>query len=110
MARLRELARDVDTSLFAEILATFRDDLEKYAAGMKRAFLAGDAEGLKREAHAMKGASMNTGAIGLGLLSSRMEEAAAAVDAPVICSLLPELEAEIHRVQADIALELSAAP
>jgi HPt (histidine-containing phosphotransfer) domain-containing protein len=110
MARLRELARDVDASLFAEILTTFRDDLEKYVTGMQRAFSVSDADGLKREAHAMKGASMNTGAIKLGLLSSRMEEAAAAVDVPLICSLLPELEAEARRVQADIALELSAAP
>jgi HPt (histidine-containing phosphotransfer) domain-containing protein len=110
MARLRELARDIDPGLFTEILTTFRDDVGKYLAGIERALEEKDAGGVKRNAHAMKGASINTGAPTLGGLCARMEEAAEAVDDPVMRNLLPELAAEVQRVQVDIALELSAAP
>jgi HPt (histidine-containing phosphotransfer) domain-containing protein len=110
MARLRELARDIDAGLFTEILTTFRDDVGTYLAAVKRALEENDAAGVKRGAHAMKGASLNTGALRLESLSARMEETAQAADAPIMRSLLPELEAEVKRVQAEIALELSAAP
>ena len=110
LARLRELARDVDAGLFAEILTTFRDDAGKYLAGMQHALEENDAGSVKRNAHAMKGASINTGALALGSLTAQMEEAAEAADIPVMRNLLPELEAEVRRVQADIALELSSTP
>ena len=110
LANLRELARDVDPGLFIDILTTFRDDMGKYMAEMQRAIAAGDAVGVKRSAHAIKGASMNTGALSLGGLSAQMEDAAEVVNGPVILGLWPQLVAEAQRVQADIALELSAAP
>jgi HPt (histidine-containing phosphotransfer) domain-containing protein len=110
MVRLRDLARDIDPGLFAEILATFRDDVAKYLTGIQRALDEKDAGGAKRNAHAMKGASLNTGALTLMGLSAQMETAAEAGDDPAMRTLLPELEAEAQRVQAEIRLELSAAP
>jgi HPt (histidine-containing phosphotransfer) domain-containing protein len=108
LARLRELSRDVDPGLFNEILTAFRDDLGKYLTAMQFAVAGKNAEALERSAHAMKGASMNTGALALGALSARIEEAAANGGLAVASILLAELAAEIQRVQADIALELSA--
>jgi HPt (histidine-containing phosphotransfer) domain-containing protein len=110
MVRLRELARDIDPGLFSEILATFRDDVGKYLAGMQRALEEKDTCGVKRNAHAMKGACLNTGALTLMGLSARMEEAAEAMDDAVMCNLLLPLETEAQKVQAEIAIQLSAAP
>lgn len=109
VARLRDLARDVDPAIFAEILTTFRDDAQKYLSAIQQALAANDAGAVERSAHAMKGASMNTGALTLGGLSARMEDAAKARNATVVGALLLEMQAEINRVNADIALELSAA-
>lgn len=110
LANLRELARDVDPGLFKEILTTFRDDVGKYMTEMHGAIAVGDAVVVKRNAHAIKGASLNTGALELGRLSGQMEEAAEVVNGPVILGLWPQLVAEFQRVHADIALELAAAP
>lgn len=108
VARLRDLARDVDPALFTEILTTFRDDVQKYFSAIQQALSANDSGAVERGAHAMKGASLNTGALALGDLSARMEEAAKARNATVVGALLLEVQAEINRVNADIALELSA--
>jgi two-component system sensor histidine kinase/response regulator len=108
LAGLRELSRDVDPGLFNEILIAFRDDMGKYLTAMQFAIAGKNAHALERSAHAMKGASMNTGAMALGALSARIEEAASQGGLAVAAILLPELATEIQRVQADIALELSA--
>jgi HPt (histidine-containing phosphotransfer) domain-containing protein len=108
VARIRELSKDVDPALFTEVLTTFRDDLGKYLTAMQFAIAGKNAEALERSAHAMKGASLNTGALALGALSARMEEIAAKGGLTVASILMAELAAEIQRVQEDIRLELSA--
>jgi HPt (histidine-containing phosphotransfer) domain-containing protein len=109
LARLRSLAQDVDPALFTEILSTFRDDLAKYLVEVQQAIAVEDMAALRRHAHAIKGASMNTGALKLGGISACLESAAEEGGPNQISSLLAQLEREIHRVNADIGLELSAA-
>jgi HPt (histidine-containing phosphotransfer) domain-containing protein len=109
IASLRDLTRDVGPELFTEILATFRDDLSKYVSGIQQGLRQSDACAVKDNAHAMKGASVNTGALALGGISARVEAAAESGDLATVSGLLAELEAEIDRVRADIALELLGA-
>ncbi len=107
--RLRTLARETDPSLFGEILSTFREDVASYLTTLRQALFEQDSKTLEYTAHAMKGASMNTGAMALAGLSAKVEDAAEAGGLSLVPSLLVEMEQEIKRVQADIALELSAA-
>ncbi len=108
IGRLRTLASETDPALFAEILTLFVSDLPNYLAGIEQALAGQDAGGLARHAHAMKGASVNTGALRLGALSEHVEAAAAGGNLGAVASMLAELVAEVRRVEADIALELSA--
>lgn len=107
--RLRTLARETDPALFSEIMSMFLEDLAKYLAALHSAIAERDVTALEHIAHAMKGASMNIGATGLAGISAKMENAAGAGGLTIISPLLLDLEAEVRRVQADIALELSAA-
>lgn len=86
----------------------FRDDAAKYLTAIRQALQENDATALQRSAHALKGASMNTGALALGALGARLESAAEGGDLGGAAPVVTELEAEIQRVNADIALELSA--
>ncbi|HSI64737.1 MAG TPA: Hpt domain-containing protein [Candidatus Saccharimonadia bacterium] len=108
IARLRTLAQETDPTLFAEIMNTYLGDLGKYYGAIHQALAQNDAAMVERNAHAMKGASMNTGALALGQLSAHIEEAAEAGNLAAVPPMLAEVEGEIRRVQADIALELSA--
>lgn len=108
IARLRALARELDPSLFAEIMGTFLDDAAKYRTALRSAMDAQDAAALEHTAHAMKGASMSIGALALASISAQVEHAAEGGTLSLIPPLIIDIEAEIRRVQADIALELSA--
>jgi HPt (histidine-containing phosphotransfer) domain-containing protein len=106
LARLRSLAQDTDPTLYAEILGTYRDDVAKYLSEIRQSLADRNAEALHRHAHAMKGASLNTGAVTLAGICAGVEGAAETGDLNAASALVPVLEQEIHRVQADIALEL----
>jgi two-component system, sensor histidine kinase and response regulator len=109
LARLRSLAQDTDPMLYGEILRTYSRDVETYFAALQKALAENDAGTLERNAHALKGASINTGAVALAGISGRVEGAAGSADLAAMPSLFKELEDEIRRVQDDIGLELSAA-
>lgn len=109
LERLRALARETDPDLYADILNTFKADLAKYLDSLQQAILGQDVKTLENTAHAMKGASMNTGALTLAGLSAQMEDAAESGGLTPIPGLLVAIEREIKRVQVDIDLELSAA-
>lgn len=109
LARLRMLAQETDPSLFADILQTYYNDAAQYIVGMRTAIMQGDVSSLKHHAHAMKGASMNTGALFLAGISARMEDAALTGNYVVVPGLMAGIEGEFQRVASDIALELSAA-
>ena len=109
LARLRSLAQDTDPILFGEILRTYAMDAEKYFAALRKALAEDDAATLEHNAHALKGASINTGALALADISGRVERAAGSADLAALPSLFKELEDEIRRVQDDIRLELSVA-
>lgn len=106
--RLRTLAQDTDPGLLAEIFGAYLADATRYASEIHKALAEKNAGPLQHNAHALKGASMNTGALTLAGISARVEDAAESGDLAAVQGLLPELDAEIQRVRADIALELSA--
>src|SRR3954467_14211723 len=107
MARLRSLAQDTDPALFGEILNTYTRDVDKYFGAIQQALLQNDAVTLERNAHALKGASINTGALGVSRVSAAIESAAGSESLASIEPLIKELANEIRRVRDDIALELS---
>jgi HPt (histidine-containing phosphotransfer) domain-containing protein len=107
--RLRNLAQETDPSLFADILHTFCNDVAQYLEAMRQAISQGDVASLKHTAHAVKGASMNTGALSLANISASMEDAALTGNFAIVPGLLVGLEREFQRVAAGIALELSGA-
>lgn len=109
IGRLRTLAAETMPELFGEILETFRDDAVKYLAAIQDAMAQNDPVTLGRTAHALKGAGLNTGALTLAGLSARIETAAEAGGLAMVPPLLAQLESEIHRVRADIELELAHA-
>jgi two-component system, sensor histidine kinase and response regulator len=108
LARLRSLAQDTDPTLFAEILGTYSRDVEKYLAALQKALGENDAATIEHNAHALKGASINTGALALAGISGLVEAAAGRAELTALPTLFKELEDEIRRVQNDIGLELSA--
>jgi HPt (histidine-containing phosphotransfer) domain-containing protein len=109
LERLRTLAQETDPSLFADILQTFCNDVAQYLVAMRQAISQGDVVSLKHQAHAIKGASMNTGALSLARISASMEDAALTGNHGAVPGLLVGLEHEFQRVAAGIAQEISAA-
>lgn len=108
LARLRALAQDTDPGLYRELLSTFATDLMSYLTAIRNAVAVGDVAGLQQHVHAMKGASMNTGALSLGRMCAAVEDATEARNYTAVPAMLVEVEGEAAKVQADIALELSS--
>src|SRR5204863_108259 len=63
--RLRGLATASDPAVFTEIYTAFVGSAEEYLTVLLQAREAGDAEALRRAAHALKGAGANVGATAL---------------------------------------------
>jgi HPt (histidine-containing phosphotransfer) domain-containing protein len=59
-----------------ELVDTYLEDGAAQVAALGVAAAAGDIEGLVRPAHSLKSSSLNVGALGLGDLGRRLEEAA----------------------------------
>ena len=69
---LRNLGDDSDDVL-AEVIELYVDDAPLRIAAMRKAFAAGDAEGLASAAHALKSGSVNVGATRVGELCEEIE-------------------------------------
>jgi|CXWL01.1.fsa_nt_gi PAS domain S-box-containing protein len=78
------------------IIEVFLADASPRLAGIRTAILSDNAEGLKRTAHGLKGASANVGGKRLAALCACLQEAGERGDLPQAHALLPDLESEFE--------------
>jgi len=84
-----------DRELAREILRDFLADTAKRLEVMHSALTTGDAVALQRQAHAIKGAAANVGAVGLRELSQTLETLALDRELARIATLLQEMKAAV---------------
>ena len=94
---------DGDREFVAELSGMFREDYPKHLATMRACLDQGDAEGLKRSSHALKGALSNLGALRGAALAGSLEQSAAEGTTAGAISSLVELEHELPRVVVALA-------
>ncbi|PHK95865.1 hypothetical protein CR162_05865 [Pseudoroseomonas rhizosphaerae] len=102
----RQLAEDLPSDVFINVLRTFEDDLSRLAAQMVAAAERGDLEGYRRGAHGLAGAA---GAIGARRLESLARQAMNPRDATPPAQLLPQLSLAAQETLRELEA-LSAAP
>lgn len=97
-----------DERLAREIISVFLDDIPNKIVTLKQALENRDASDVRDNAHAIKGAAMNTSALALKDIAYLMEEAGEAADIDKAITLMPEMEKQfdllkITLVQAGLA-------
>lgn len=87
---------DGDEELLQEIVDIFLEDAPRLFLALKQARLDRDQKTTERQAHSLKGASANVGAIHLQAISLKAESASKAGRWEELESLLPEIESALH--------------
>jgi two-component system sensor histidine kinase/response regulator len=105
--RLQRTAEVTNPAMFAEILRAFAGDARSRIAAMREAASAGDHEGLRVAAHALKGACANLGARRMASLSDRLQSLAREGSSEGAGGLLDQLQAAFTEVQAALERILS---
>jgi HPt (histidine-containing phosphotransfer) domain-containing protein len=101
-ARLRGLAAATDPSVLGEIYEAFLSSAVDYLAAIRQGAATNDAEGLRKAAHAFKGASANIGAQHLAELCRQLEALGEAGRVDGAGQRLEQLEQEFARVKIEI--------
>ena len=94
------MLQDVLEDGFANLLETFLQDSSAKLQGLREALAAEDADGLRRNAHSLKGSSSNLGALQLADLSREVEQLAREGQIDGIGELLAQLDTEYQAVAA----------
>jgi signal transduction histidine kinase/DNA-binding response OmpR family regulator len=81
-----------DEEIFAEIIGLFMEDAPKRIRMLGEAVAGGDATAVREQAHSLKGASANVGAVALQEVAYEVEKAGAADDLASAGRLLPVLD------------------
>lgn len=87
---------DGDEELLQEIIDIFLEDAPRLFLALKQARLDQDHKTTERQAHSLKGASANVGAIHLQAICFKAEASSKAGRWDELEALLPELEAALH--------------
>lgn len=95
-----------DEAMYLRVLTRFRSDYANNVARLRAAMAAGDATLAHRIAHTLKGAAAMIEARGLRVLALEVEQQLRA-GAPADALLVGQLEAELGRVMAEVALLLA---
>ena len=95
--------RDLMGNDFDALIVVFRADSTEQIEAIVRAASQNDPDGLRLQAHSLKGACSNLGAIDLAALCERIEAFARQHDCVMAQSLIADLRAEYHAV--DLALD-----
>jgi CheY-like chemotaxis protein len=101
-ARLRGLAAATDPSVLQEIYDAFLSSAVDYLAAIREGAVGNDAEGLRKAAHAFKGASANIGAQKLAELCGQLEALGKAGRVDGAGQRLEPLEQEFARVKHEV--------
>ena len=107
LANLRDLG---DAELLAELAGMFFDDASSRLEELREAIEAGDAAGVKRVAHTLKGSSGNMGAARMSAICSELQDVGASGDLARARGLLERLEEEFGRVRPALEAELEDGP
>jgi HPt (histidine-containing phosphotransfer) domain-containing protein len=107
--RLRQLTPPGEPDVLAEILTVFLAEVPKRIDMLRAAAAAGDARGVQRAAHSLKGSSGNIGARDLHDLCRRLDEDARAGQLERIQPLVAALDGEYRKVEAAIERLLEGA-
>jgi two-component system, sensor histidine kinase and response regulator len=99
-------AVDDDGSVLAEVIQMYLDEVPQHVAALERALASGDGPGLGRAAHALKSASFNVGAKGIGELCRRLEKQGKAGDLADAQELVAAVVAMLDRVQPALKAEM----
>ncbi len=95
-----------DTSLLKELAETFLAEATERLGAMCQAASLGDADGIKKAAHALKGSSSGLGARGMADLCHRLEMRAGAEPAADTAERIGRLKAEFGRVREELDARL----
>lgn len=86
---------DGDRELLAELAGLFREDCPRLLAALRAGGAAGDAEGVARAAHAIRGSVGIFGALRAATMAAALEEAPAGADVASLCDECERLLAEL---------------
>ena len=101
--QLRQLEGTGD--LLHELFDTYLTDAGARITAIRTAVDAGDARGLGRAAHALKGSSISVGAGRVAAISERLEEGAGDAHANGTAHLIEQLDEEYTRIQNAMKVE-----
>ncbi len=95
-----------DEDLVREVLTAFRQDTPALLAALREAVESGDADQIRRRAHAIKGTAGDIGADALREIAARIENAGAQEDADEAAALLPLLIEQLDNLMNILAENL----
>ena len=107
LANLRDLG---DAELLAELAGMFFDDASSRLGELREAVEAGDAGGVERVAHTLKGSSGNMGAARMSAICADLQDVGASGDLARAPGLLEGLEEEFGRVRPALEAEMEGGP
>jgi HPt (histidine-containing phosphotransfer) domain-containing protein len=88
-----------DEALVSVVIAVFLDEIPAQIEAIKKHCAAGDVDGVRSEAHGIKGASANVGGDRLTAAAYALEQAAVAGDMTTVRPLVPDLEAQFEALK-----------
>ncbi len=105
---LRDLREEGEPDLLAELIEVFEADTAARLSALRDAVEKGDAEGLRRAAHALRGGSGSLGALRLSRLAEDVESAARSGNLDAVTEQIKGLEGEYERVRAELSASVAA--
>jgi two-component system, sensor histidine kinase and response regulator len=105
---LRELGPDIEESFFTKLLETFEHDATEHIALLRSVIAAGETGRIRREAHALKGASLSIGARGMAQICQQLENLGTTQSMEGASEELTQLGSEFARVKSEIEREIKA--
>jgi two-component system, sensor histidine kinase and response regulator len=96
---LKDLVGD-DAEMIKDLLQEYRDNSAATTKALHAAFQAGQWSTVGSTAHKLKSSSRSVGAMALGELCAKLEQAGKANDAKTLESLLPDFDKEMAKVEA----------
>jgi HPt (histidine-containing phosphotransfer) domain-containing protein len=107
LASLRDLG---DVELLTELAEMFFGDVSSRLGELREAVEAGDAAGVERVAHTLKGSSGNIGATRMSAICAELQDVGVSGDLARAPGLLERLEEEFGRVRPALEAELEGGP
>ncbi len=99
VAGLRDLQQSGEPDILAELVELFVSDAAPRLAALREAVENGNAEGIERTAHTLKGSAGNMGARRMSDIASELQDAGVSGDLSAAGALLERLEGEYKRVR-----------